>query len=495
METVTATAPPPARALFKSMLQGSGLYMLATLGVRLASFILVPVVTRHLTTADYGVMDLLEQVGVITSVVLGLNFSSGLGFFYFEAGSVKREVVGTTLAGSLMLGAIAGLLAFVLSGPIGKAVFHSSDYQIYLWLIFACMPVNFLLEAGLGWLRVENRAVLYASAVLLRVCLVIVGTLTLILGFHLKIGGVLGSNVSAVTLTAIAVTATAFYHYRPAFNPVLFKRMLRFALPLCLSACGLFIIHFGDRFILPRYRSFADLGIYAAAYKFGMLLSPIQAAFESYWCSQVFGILKRSDARNVFARVFTYWLAILSFCALGLLVATPPMLHKMLPPSYYGALSIAPIVLGAYYVRAIGDFFRHLFIANGLPAYDATCNWITAGISLASYFLLIPPFGIMGAAIATLVTFALAGVMSVIWSRRVWPYHVDLARVGKLISVTVVLSAIHFAIPSSSFFIDIAVGAALLAAFPLILWVWRFPTLSEKELLRSSVARLMRSRA
>src|ERR1700678_1866887 len=110
MESVTSTPPPSARALFKDMLQGSGLYMAAMVGMRLASFILVPVVTRHLTTADYGVLDLLEQVGIVISLLLGVNFSSALGYFYFENGAVKSNVVGTTLAGSLSLGTLAGIV-------------------------------------------------------------------------------------------------------------------------------------------------------------------------------------------------------------------------------------------------------------------------------------------------------------------------------------------------------------------------------------------------
>ena len=49
------------------MLTGSTLYLVGLLSQRLASFVLVPVVTSHLLPAEYGVLDLLEQVGVVTS--------------------------------------------------------------------------------------------------------------------------------------------------------------------------------------------------------------------------------------------------------------------------------------------------------------------------------------------------------------------------------------------------------------------------------------------
>ena len=490
METVISTQPPPARALFKSMLQGSGLYMAATVGVRLASFILVPIVTRNLTPDKYGALDLLEQVAVVLSLLLGANFSAALGFFYFEAGAVKSKVVGTTLTGSVILGTIAGLAGWVLAPPISRLVFHSADYVFYLRMILAAMPVSFLLEAGLGWLRVENRAAVYAGSVMLRITLLVIATLILVAGLHYKIGGVLGANICAVTLTALTITAMALHFHGPAFNLTLFKRMFRFALPMGFSSLALFVIHFGDRFVLPHYRPFADLGIYAMAYKFGMLISPVQAAFESYWSAQIFNILKRPDARAVFARTFTYWMLVLSFCVLALLVVSPPMLHRLMPPAYYPAATLIPVILVAYYVRALGDFFRYLFVANGVPVYDATCNWTTAGLSLGSYFLLIPRYGIMGAALATLITFLLSGAISTFWSYRVWQYDLDLVRVGKLLAVTVGLSAIHFAIPAASIAAEVVTGTLLLLACPLLLFLVRCPSPAEKQLLHSAIARV-----
>jgi O-antigen/teichoic acid export membrane protein len=221
-----------------------------------------------------------------------------------------------------------------------------------------------------------------------------------------------------------------------------------------------------------------------------MLLAPIQTAFDLYWHAQLFHIIKRADARAVFARVFTYWMGVLSFCLLGLLVATPPMLRLMMPPEYTRAGALVPIVLVAYFFRALGDFFRVLFVANGRPSYDATCNWITAGFSLAAYFLLIPRYGITGAAVATLLTFAVAGAIAFFWTRKIWPHHLDVVRVGKLAVVTGALTAAHFAIPSSSVIMDIVRGSALLLAFPVLLVLWRFPSSAEKELVRSAIARL-----
>jgi O-antigen/teichoic acid export membrane protein len=104
--------------------------------------------------------------------------------------------------------------------------------------------------------------------------------------------------------------------------------------------------------------------------------------------------------------------------------------------------------------------------------------------------LLIPPYGIMGAAVATLLTFVVAAVLSMLWSYRVWPYRLELERVGKLFVVTGSLSAIHLVLPSASVAVEAAEGAGLLAAFAALLFLLRFPSPAEKEILRSAASRL-----
>jgi O-antigen/teichoic acid export membrane protein len=490
METTFSAQTPPARALFKNMLKGSVLYMIAMAAPSLASLILVPIVTRHLTTSEYGVLDLFQQVSVVISVLLGVNFSSALGYFYFQPDAVKPRVVSTTLAGALLLGTVAGAVGWVFADPISRLVLRSPVYIPYLRLIFAAMPLSFLLEAGFSWLRAEGRTSLFTGAVLLRLGFIVAGTLILLLYLGLRIGAVLGANILAVSVVSLAIAAIGIALHGLSFDLVLFKRMLRFAMPLSMSALALFVIHFGDRFILPRYRAFEDLGIYAVAYKLGMLISLVQAAFEAYWSSQIYQIVKRPDAASVFSRTFTYLMLTLSFCALGVLVATKPALRIMTPPVYFRAAALVPILLLAYYIRALGDFFRHLFLAQGLPRHDAACNWITAAASIAAYLLLIPPYGIMGAAVATLLTFVVAAVLSMLWSYRVWPYRLELGRVGKLFAVTGGLSAIHLALPPSTIAMEVAEGAGLLAAFAGLLFLWQFPSPVEKEMLRSAASRL-----
>src|SRR5258708_35849086 len=106
MSSTLIADAPSSRSLFKNILQGTTLYTLAQMGQRLAGILLLPIMTRALAPSDYGIADLLEQIGTVLTLLLCGNFSAGLGYFYFRAQSEdeRRRVIGTTVFGALLLG-------------------------------------------------------------------------------------------------------------------------------------------------------------------------------------------------------------------------------------------------------------------------------------------------------------------------------------------------------------------------------------------------------
>jgi O-antigen/teichoic acid export membrane protein len=208
--------------------------------------------------------------------------------------------------------------------------------------------------------------------------------------------------------------------------------MTKFAAPLGLSGIAMFIINFGDRFILRPHVSFAELGLYALAYKIGMLISAAYASFQIYWSAQAYGIMRRADADHVFGRMTTYVVLGVAFCGLGVVAASKPVLRILAAPSYFPAVALVPLLVSAYCIRSIGEFFRCLFLVEGKPGYDAACTWVSSTVCLAGYFLLIPRFGVWGAAAATAITFIVFTAISVVWAYRIRPYRLEWSRLAKV---------------------------------------------------------------
>jgi O-antigen/teichoic acid export membrane protein len=433
-----------------------------------------------------GVLDLLDQIAAVVSLLLAVDFSSALGFFYFAApaGKEQSKVVSTTLSGSVGIGILMATLCWIASPLLSRLVFSQPGYVPYLHILFLTLPFALLLEASMGWLRVENRSVAFVGATVVRTALTVGGVVLFIAFLRLGIRGMQFTTLGSTGLVALALAAFAATRHPALPSLSLFLKMLRFAVQLGLGGIALFIIHFGDRFLLPHYRPLSELGVYGVAYKIGMTVTLVHSAFNNYWCAQVYKIIKRPDADIVVARLFTYFAAVLTFCSLGLLVACRPALKILTTPAYAGAALLVPIILAAYLMRGLGDFFRALLWAHGRPGYDTVFNWVGMVVCLAGYFTLIPRWGARGAAIATFIAFLTIGILATISAYRIQSYPLERARLQKLGLVTVVAVGAYFLVPVSSLLVQIGWGALLLSSYLLGLAVLRFATPGEWELLR-----------
>ncbi len=463
-------------SLFRDLLKGTAIYSIALLGQRVGSIVLLPINTHFLNTADYGVLELIEQIMMVVSILLGIQLSSSLGYFYFETDSplAQDKAASTAMAGALLIGTFASAIGLFFIKPIGHLVFGQVDSHLFLLIAFAVLPLAFALEAGFTWVRITDRPGMFAIASFLRLGITIVCTIALVAGMRL---GVLGIVISAnVAIAGVACILMVYFfrrvHFR--FDRHLLVRMMKFSFPLSLGSIAMFIIHFGDRFILPHYRSLAELGLYGIAYKMGMLISLAYGSFHTYWSAQVFAVAQRDDADVVIPRIFTYVFLMLSLCALALTVICRPTIRILTTPQFHTAAFLAPVIIGAYYIRSIADFFRCFFLVEGHPEYEAICNWIGAAVCLVSYFVLIPRYGMWGAAIATALTFTVMSVIAIGWNYRIRPYKFEFGRIAKIVAVAGGLAAFHLAVPVESLVLEILRAILLILAFPAILYLLRF---------------------
>jgi O-antigen/teichoic acid export membrane protein len=506
--TDTGTTTSARSSLFTHLLKGTALYSIALFSYRVASMVLLPITTRFLTPTDYAVLSLLEQTVNIASILLGLNVSAALAYFYFQENTLeeRNEVASTTILGALLIGIAVALIGCVFARPVGILVFGQPSYTFYLVLMFLSLPIAFILEAELSWLRVADRPNVFAGVALIRVAVNVLATIALVAIIRLGVLGVISSSLTAGGVTAVVLTTYCVRRLPFSLNFGLLYRMFRFSIPLSLGSIALFIIHFGDRFILPHYRQLAELGIYDVAYKVGMLISLLVSSFITYWGAQIFPVSRREDANEVIGRIFTYVLLALTFCSLALIVFSWPLIQMFTSSRFEQAATIAPLIIIAYYFRALAEYFRCFFILHGRPDCESICNWIGAAVCITGYFVLIPRFGMWGAATATAVTFLVIGIISAVWSYRLKPYHLEFGRILRITVVFVALLAIYWLIPIQAYArplalparvaVEILWGSLLLSGFAGGILILRVASPSEitqfKNLLRMARGRALR---
>ena len=476
----TATTPPP-RSPLRAIFRGTGIYSIALIGQRMASVIVTPIVTRSMPLAQYGVMELLDQIGSVLSILLGGNFSAALGYFYFETDSPeqRRKTVGASVFGGAIIGLTAGLICWPFAGVLSRTFFHSNVAVLYLHVMFINLPLLFAAEALFGWLRVADLSIAYVRGALLRIGLSVVSIIFLVGLLKLEVFGMILSSVIAAGSITLIVGAYCMRRGRPMFDLLAFRRMASFLPPFAMSGMSMFVINFGDRFFLSQYASFQQLGMYGLAYKLGMMISSVYACFQNYWTGQVYAIMRRDDADALFGRIFTYVTLVMALCFLGLLVGAKPAVRILAPADYGAAARLVPLIAGAYAIRGVGDFFRSLFLVAGRPGFDSVCTGTSALLCLGGYWLLIPRYGMWGAAIATFVTFAIMAVLVVSWTYRMRRYRLEGSRLIKIGIALLAISILHIFVPLPGFLAEVGWAVAAVLGFLLLLVALRFPTPAE----------------
>jgi O-antigen/teichoic acid export membrane protein len=489
----TAQAPlATGRSVFKGALQGTVVYAVPTVVQRLASILVLGIVTHVLTTEDFGMLSLLDQVTAVLTIFLGGNFSAALGYFYVQKDSENGhgEAAGTCVAGAFLLGCIGALVCWPATGFLARSVFLTPSAILYLPIVYLCMPVNFAQEALFGWLRIEDRQAAFAKAALLRTFLVVAGIAVLVGIFKMRVMAYLSTSLAAFVLTSCCLAVYLFRVLRPRFSYSLFVSMFRFSLPLGISMIAMFVINFGDQFVLRHYRSLSEVGIYSLGYRIGMLVAVAYASFHSYWSAQVYRIMQMDDSEPICARLLTYATLLVSAVTLLLTVSSRPGLHLLVNPAFRAAAPLIPVIAAANGIRSLGEFLRCRFLAAGRSSYEAWCDWAGMILCCLLYFILIPRLGMWGGAIATIATFIFMLVISIVWTYRLKPYRVESRRLLKLGIVVAVIAVLYYAVPVSSLPLQIAWAGLLMALLPAGLWVLRFPTPGEWQAVRNGLQRV-----
>jgi len=318
----------------------------------------------------------------------------------------------------------------------------------------------------------------------------------LILNIYLVVGlklGVLGVLISNLTVTAIsaAVLFVQFLRRVPArFSAEKLWSMVRFGYPVALSVMGSFVLVFSDRYFLQHYVGTGAVGIYSLGAKFAFLLSALVfTPFEQVWAAQRFEIANRTDAREVYSKVFLYLNIVLGGAALGVSLFTPDVVTVMADPAFHGAIAIVPLLLAS---QVIHHWASYTNLGLYLNYKTSQIAW-AAGAGLVAVtalnFALIPRFGIHGAAWAKVGGYGLHFVAMYVLSQRQYRIGYGWGRIGLLYAILgaglLIRGSIgHLALVPSTALNCLIVLAAAAALFATVL------SAEERRFIRRSIGRL-----
>jgi O-antigen/teichoic acid export membrane protein len=419
---------------YKTILRHLTTYSVGIVIGKLASVILLPIYTRYLTPADYGVLELLEITSSVIATLVALKLSDAFFFFDSQAETAiaKRTVLMTGYFGATVAGILVAAAAWWWSPELSRIVLNTDRYTPGFQLVAISLAMTFVQEIGFAHLRALNKSQLFLGLQLARLVVQAASSVIFLVAFHrgylgVQMGAVAGSLTSCVVFLPYALVKQ-----RAPVDFALLRRMFRYSAPLGVSGVAMLIVHFGDRWFLQRFASLSILGVYSLAYKVAMVVAYAQLAFVTYWNAQMFSLLKDRKGDALYVRLCTYFILVLASAAVVVTALARPGILLLTPASFHPAIVFIPILAGAYVVRGMADFVRSPLLVENHSVLNARAVIWTSLVCLILYATLIPAYKAWGAVAATALSFVAMLILSFWEAQRIRRFSFEYGRLLKI---------------------------------------------------------------
>ncbi|GHA85094.1 putative membrane protein [Algimonas arctica] len=404
-------------SLFNKLVQGAlkqktaAVYLIGNILAAAVPLILLPVLTRILDTKEYGKIAVFQAVVTLSLAIVGLATGGAIKRHFFTTQDKNPEMdYAQYVAAALTILAItfAFMLALVIVlGPSGEPYIGLETPVIALGVVAA--STGFIVNIRLADYQIRGQPLPFAvfqvgqSLTNLLISIAIVFFI-----FQTAKGRILGIVISSGLVACIAMFSLLRdkrIHFPPKVGMI--RDAAMFGAPLIPHTIGQFLLGSFDRFVLQTYEGLEAVGLYAAAIQLTFIIRVINDAINKTFQPWLFDKLSGTNVENAEIVGIYYQLIAMTFIIAVIFGLTSGwIIALLLGPQFAQAGSILPIL-------ALGMAFHgvYLFLVNILMYERRTGALALSTIFLGLLqvillFVLVPAFGIMGAAIAFTVASA-----------------------------------------------------------------------------------------
>jgi O-antigen/teichoic acid export membrane protein len=409
----------------RHLIKSSGIYVLSSLASPLASLVLTPFLTRHLSHNDYGVLTILTTTIALLSGITQLGLSSAFFRSYnydYESQKDRRAVLSTVVVLLLLLSVPTALLFLSAASWLSFLLFNSPALSDSLKLSGLILLLQNLTVPGFAWLRAESRVLQFSLLSIVNLLSSLGATIVLVGTLH---GGIVGSLIAtALGYASVVLCTLPVVLLRAGLNLRfdIAKGLLSFGLPNVSTFVSAWVLQLSDRLLLGRLVSLSQTASYAVAYSLGGIVSvAVLSPFTLAWPTAMYKIGRKENAAQIFRLIFRWYSIVLLIATYGLSLVSTFTLYTFFPSAYHAAASIIPVIALSTMLYGIYNMFTTAIALKRKTWFAALFTTIAALVNIAFNLILIPLYGSMGAALSTLFAYALLAFIAYIVDQRIYP--------------------------------------------------------------------------
>jgi O-antigen/teichoic acid export membrane protein len=409
-------------------------YGLGIFGHQVVMYLTIPLFTSHMSKTEFGVVSVtlafLAMIDMISNA--GLPAASFRLYNDTHDTEIQAQTVGSSLLLFFTFAIIVALVVWLLAIPISELLLGEAAYAEVIRIVAIVLVFSTLVYYGVVLLRINVRPLANSMQNLIQIItqlgLALIFVILLnysVYGYWLgQLGGVLLGFGIMVWLVRKDLIFQA--------SRKRLKALTLYALPFIPATFAMWSLRLIDRVMVASMIGLDAVAVYEVGYKIGMIAALVILPFQAAWPQFAFTAMHKPNAANIYRDVLTFVTTGCTYVALGVIIFGADILTIMAPQTYGEAslvipwVALAMIPFGMYPVLSIGP---KIVKKPNLIAWVAI---MAAALNVVLNIVLLPIWGIVGAAIATFVAYSFLSVVTYNWGKRLYTFPIDWSRLLKL---------------------------------------------------------------
>jgi O-antigen/teichoic acid export membrane protein len=394
-------------------------YTIGEILPRVIGFFLLPVLTRYLTPAEYGINSYTTTVMLFMFAIGSLSLNTFLlRNYYKEAGEENRKKI---IGNIFLLTQAANVILTVLQLLLFPWILAWFRIRIPFHPYFELAILNNFIE-GLSIVpmvvyRVQQNARLFVLVNASRTFLQFVVTLLMLAVWHMGLTGAylarLYVNIPYGVLFVVIVRRHGLFR----LDTQQMKRGLRFALPLLPGVLSYLFIATFDRIVLEKNLGLTSLGLYASAATIALALNVIIQGLYRAFEQKIFEKHNTSGYLEVTDTLYRYFLACVLGGAFLLSLFSREVFLFFTSHQFLEAYKLVPLLVVPVVLSGIATFLGTLLVADHRQVVVTRATFVSVLITVAGTLALIRVIGVYGAILTSAIAYAVVVAFYVLNTR------------------------------------------------------------------------------
>ena len=386
------------------------------------ALITMPIFTRMLGAEQFGLYSIYHAWLTIVVCFMGMNLFSSLGTGYYRFRDDYYKFKSSILVEGTVISIVIGAVLLLLY-PVLKTITGYSFTLLVILLVHAF--TNFIIGmANTGWVYEKQAARnMLLSATLLLSTSILSVVLLFIWDFDapLYYGRVIGNVVPYILIGAV-IWIVIFRKEPCGYNKTYWKYAIGFGAPMVFHLLSQQLLGQSDRLMMQWFSVDAgEIGIYSFFYSFVAILTTILNALNTSWCPFLYDDLRDENYEKLNTKIKNY-VQIFTVLSLGFLLVSREVMMIFANSEYWSGAYLIPILVLVVYSTYFYQFGVNYEFFNERPYFVAIGTVVAAVSNIVLNYFMIPKWGSLGAAVATLVSYIILAVLHTaivkLWKKR-----------------------------------------------------------------------------